>query len=130
MGHEDLLEDTHWVLRTRHRRLRIGDLMIAVAMIALALAVVSLADLASGQRLLLATIALASLGLQWAQWGLAGIRTTQSRSGAGMLLGVLSSLIALAMLVFLVFLGLVFPQGAALLSVMMLLLVVYQTTWD
>ena len=57
-------------------------------------------------------------------------RYYRSRPGVVMLLGVLSSLMALAMFVFLVILGLVFPQGAALLSVMMLLLVVYQTTWD
>jgi hypothetical protein len=34
------------------------------------------------------------------------------------------------MFVCLILLGLVFPQGAALLSVMMLLQVVYLTTWE
>ena len=44
--------------------------------------------------------------------------------------GVFSSLMALLMFVCLFLLGLVFPQGAALLSVMMLLQVVYLTTWE
>jgi hypothetical protein len=34
------------------------------------------------------------------------------------------------MFISLVVLGLVFPQGAALLSLMMLIFVVYLTTWD
>lgn len=45
-------------------------------------------------------------------------------------MGVLSSFLALSMFVFLVILGLVFPQGAALLSVMILIQVMYLTTWD
>ena len=45
------------------------------------------------------------------------------------LLGVLSSLMALSMFMFLIILGLVFPQGAAILSVMMLIQVVHLTTW-
>ena len=47
-----------------------------------------------------------------------------------MILGVLSCILACSMFVSLVILGLIIPQGAALLGVAMLLLVVYMTTWD
>ena len=46
------------------------------------------------------------------------------------ILSILSCVVACLMFVSLVFLGLIIPQGAALLSVAMLLLVVYMTTWD
>jgi hypothetical protein len=45
-------------------------------------------------------------------------------------IGVISSVMALSMFVYPILLGLIFPQGAALLSVMMLLEVVYLTTWE
>ena len=47
-----------------------------------------------------------------------------------MFLGIISSFVAVAMFIAIVILGLVFPQGAALLSVLILIQVVYLTTWD
>jgi hypothetical protein len=129
MGHDHFLDGTPWLSRPRRRRLRIGDLMVVVAMTALGLTAVCLPELTGGERFLLGALALAFLGLQWAQWGLASIPVANSRPRMTILLGVLSSLMALSMFIFLIILGLAFPQGAALLSVMMLILVVYLTTW-
>jgi hypothetical protein len=128
MGSEQFLEGTRWLLRSRRRRLRIGDMMVAVIMIAIGLAAVSLPELTNGERLFLGALALLFPGLQWAQWGLAGIPAT--RPVITIVLGALSSIMALAMFIALVVMGLIFPQGAALLSVMMLFMVVYLTTWD
>jgi hypothetical protein len=130
MGRESFLEGTDWVLRTRRRRFRIGDLMVAVAMTAIGLCAISLPDLTGGERLFLGGVTLVFLGLQWTQWGLASLSANRSRPAKTVALGVLSSLLAMAMFTALVILGLVFPQGAALLSVMILIQVVYLTTWD
>ncbi len=46
------------------------------------------------------------------------------------MLGVVSSLLALAMFVLLFVLGLVYPQGAALESVLILIQVAFMSTWD
>ena len=104
--------------------------MVAVALAALGFTAVTLPDLSGGEQLFLGLVALAVLGLQWVQWGIASVPAHRLWSGANTLLGILSSLIALFMFVGLILLGLVLPQGAALISVMMLLLVVYLTTWD
>jgi hypothetical protein len=124
------LDETNWLLRTRRRRFRIGDLMVGVAVAAIGLSAISLPGLAVGERLFLGAITLAFLGLQWIQWGLASVRASRSWPGKTVLVGILSSFLAVAMFVMLFILGLVFPQGAALLSVMILIQVVYLTTWD
>jgi hypothetical protein len=130
MGSENLFEGIHWLVRHRRRRFRIGDLMVAIAMTAIGFSAVSLPGLTGGERLLLGVVAVAFLGLLWAQWGLASIPSVRARPSVSVLVGVISSLMALSMFVCLVLLGLVYPQGAALLSVMMLLQVVYLTTWE
>lgn len=130
MGREYFLDGTDWLVRSRRRRLRIGDLMIAIAITALGLAAISLADFTPGARNLVATVTLGLLALQWTQWALASVQVNQSHPGKMLLLGILSSFAALAMLLALIVLGLVFPQGTALLTVMILIQVVYLTTWD
>jgi hypothetical protein len=104
--------------------------MVAVAMTAIGLAVIALPKLSGGERCFLAVVTLAFLTLQWTQWGLASIPAGESLRARRALLGIVSSFLAMAMFVLLFILGLVFPQGAALLSVMMLIQVVYLTTWD
>jgi hypothetical protein len=130
MRHEDFFEGIHWLARSRRRRFRIGDLMVTVAMTAIGLSAISLPDLTGGERLFLAVVAVVFLGLLWAHWGVASIPTVWAWPGVNVLIGVVSSLMALSMFVCLILLGLVFPQGAALLSVLMLLQVVYLTTWE
>jgi hypothetical protein len=130
MGRDHFLEGTDRLARSRRRRLRIGDLMVAVVMTAIGLSAISLPGQSGSERLFLAAITLTFLALQWAQWGLASTPTHRSRPGMTIILGIISTFLALAMFVVLIILGLVFPQGAALLSVMILIQVVYLTTWD
>ncbi len=127
MESEHFCEGTHWPLRSRRRRLRIGDMMAAVATTAVGLAAVILPEVTGGGRLFVGAFALFCQGLQWAQWGLASIPDNQP--AITMLLGALSSIIAVSLFIGLVVLGLVFPQVAAIFSVMMLISVVYLTTW-
>jgi hypothetical protein len=130
MRQEPFFDGPDWLLRGRRRRFRIGDLMVGVAVVAIGLSVISLPSLTGGERLFLGAITLAFLGLLWIQWGLASVRASRSWAGKTVLLGILSSFLAVAMFVMLFILGLAFPQGAALLSVMILIQVVYLTTWD
>ncbi len=66
-------DGTPWTLRLRCRRLRIGDMMVAVGMTALGFAAVSLPELTGGARLFLGAICTSCLGLLRAQWALASI---------------------------------------------------------
>jgi hypothetical protein len=104
--------------------------MVAVAMTAIGLSAISLPDQTGGERLFLGVVAVAFLGLLWAQWRIASIPAARARPGVSIFVGGLSSIMAISMFICLILLGLAFPQGAALLSVMMLLQVVYLTTWD
>ena len=130
MDQEVLFDGKRWGACSQRRRFRIGDLMVTVAMTALGLSAISLPDLTSSERLFLGVFALAFLGLLWTQWGLASIPLARARPGINILVGFLSSLMALSMFICLILMGLVFPQGAALLSLMMLILGVYLTTWE
>jgi hypothetical protein len=117
------------VSSARRRRLRIGDLMVAVVLTALAISTVTVVELV-GHKWLMGTFTFVFLGLLVAQRGIASISCRRFRPAIDTLLGVLSCVLALSMFVSLVVLGLIIPQGAALISVAMLLLVVYMTTWD
>jgi hypothetical protein len=128
VGNPYSFDGTPWPLQARSRRLRIGDMMAGVVMAALGLTAVSPSELSGGARWLLGAFALASLGLLWAQWGLASV--TATRPAITALLGALASIIALLTLAAVIALWFVFPQAAAVLSVMMLLFVIYMTTWD
>jgi len=130
MGREHLLDESNWLLLSRRRRLRIGDLMVAVALTALALSVGSLSNLTSDQRLGFGVLALVFLGLQVAQWGIAGIPPGRVRPGMNALFCFLSFLMALLMLACLITLGLIFPEGLALVVGAMIVLAIYLTTWD
>jgi hypothetical protein len=127
MGNEHFVDETPWLLPYRRRRLRIGDMMAAVVVTAVGLAAVSLPGLAGGARCFIGAFALLYVGLQWAQWGLASIRTSEPL--ITLLLGAVSSITAISMIIGLVGLSLVFPQVAALFSVMLLVLVLHQATW-
>ncbi len=130
MGREHLIEKSNWLLLPRRRRLTIGDLMVAVALAAFALSVGSLADLTSGERLRFGLLTLIFLGLQTAQWRIAGISSGQGRSASNVLSCILSFLIALLMLICLIVLGLVFPERLPVVVGTMLVLAIYLTTWD
>lgn len=128
MPPESSFDGTPWPLQSRSRRLRIGDVMAGVVMAALGLAAVSPRELSGGARVLLGAFVLLSLGMLWAQWGLASV--TAARPAVTALLGALASIIALLTFASVLALWFAFPQAAALLSVMLLLFVIYMTTWD
>ena len=97
MEQDVLFDGKHWDAGSRRRRLRIGDLVVTVAMTALGLSAISLPDLTGSERLFLGVFALAFLGLLWSQWGLASIPLARARPGVNILVGVVSSLMALSM---------------------------------
>ncbi len=130
MAHDGFHEGPNWLLSSRRRRLRIGDLMVAVVMTAIGLSAIMHSDMTARSTLLLALFAVGFLALLWAQWGLANISPKRPQTLWVASRGILSSILALAMFVVLIVVGLVVPQAAALLSVMMLIQVVYLTTWD
>jgi hypothetical protein len=118
-----------WVLSTRRRRVRIGDLMVAVALTSLGISTVTVVE-HTGDKWLLGTFTFAFLVLLVGQRRIAGLSVRKFRPAIHTFLGILSCVVPCLMFVSLVFLGLIIPQGAALLSVAMLLLVVYMTTRD
>jgi hypothetical protein len=130
MGREHLLDESNWLLLSRRRRLRIGDLMVAVGIAAVALSVGSLSNLTSGTRLGSGVLALVFLGLQVAHWAIVSISPGRVRPAINALLCTLSFLIALLMFVCLIILGLIFPEGLALVVGTMIVLAIYLTTWD
>ena len=130
MGRDHLIERPDWLLSSRRRRFRIGDLMVAVVMTAIGLAVISLPELTLGERSLLGAAVLSFLGLEWTQWALAGTPARQAHHSVAIVRGMLSALLPLTMFVALVVLGLFYPQGVALLSLLIVIHVVYLTTWD
>ena len=133
MGREDWLDQFQWLLISRPRRLTIGDLMIGVALAALGcftLTVTLHSQLSGGERAAFGILALVLFAMQAAQWRLASIPTHRMRSGMNTLLGIVSCLVALSTFVCLFILAAAFPEGAALVVVAMLVLVVYLTTWD
>jgi hypothetical protein len=125
----DHLLGPKWVLTARRRRLRIGDLMVFVALTALAISTVTVTELIR-DKWLMGTFTLVFLVLLVGQRGIAGISCRRFRPAIDIFLGITSCVMAISMFIALVVLGLIIPQGAALLSMAMLLLVVYMTTWD
>jgi hypothetical protein len=130
MSRQQVLDGQRFLTSSPRRRFRIGDLMIAIAMIAIGLSALGVPDLTSRQRFFLGLFAIAFLALLWAQWALASMPRASVRPVVSSLVGFVSALMALSMFVCLFLVGLVFPQVAALLSVMMLVQVVYLTTWE
>jgi hypothetical protein len=130
MGREHLLDESNWLLLSRRRRLRIGDLMVAVALTAAALSVGSLSNLTSDQRLAFGVLAVVFLGLQVAQWGIAGIPPGRLRPAINALFCIISFLTALLMLACLIVLAIIVPEGLALVVGTMIVLAIYLTTWD
>ena len=103
--------------------------MVAVALTSFGISTVTVVEQTS-DKWLMGTFTLAFLVLLVGQRGIAGVSVRKFRPAIHTFLGILSCVVPCLMFVSLVFLGLIIPQGAALLSVAMLLLVVYMTTWD
>jgi hypothetical protein len=130
MGQHQVLDGPRFRMRSSRRRFRIADLLVGVAMTAIGLSAIGLPDLTGRERSFLGLFATAFLAMLWAQWAVASMPRTVARPALDLVVGLLSALMALSMFVCLILVALVFPQAAALLSIMMLLQVVYLTTWE
>jgi hypothetical protein len=130
LRHDNPFDGLSCILLRRRRRLRIGDLLVVVALVALGVSVLTLPEMTDGGRPLMGLLIAAYLALVLLQWGLASVTFRRPRPMLDALLGGLSSVTALSAFAGVVILGLIVPQAAALLSVITLLVVVYMTTWN
>jgi hypothetical protein len=133
MGHEHPVDDDRWLWTARPRRLNLGDLMFGVALAALgsfALVLVFRSGLSDGLRAAFGVVTLLLFAMQAAQWRLGSIPTTDPRSGRHLLLGIASYLLATAMFVTLLVLAALFPDGAALVALALVVTAIYLSTWE
>jgi hypothetical protein len=130
MGRDHLLDESKWLLLSRRRRFRIGDLMVAVALTGVVLSVGSICDPTGDRRLGPGVLALVSLGLQVALWRIASIPPHRDRPALNALFCTLSFLTALLMIACLIVLALIFPEGLTLVVGAIIVLAIYLTTWD
>jgi hypothetical protein len=133
MGRDQLLDDFPWFVISRPRRLTLGDLMAGVVLAALgsALWAVSLqSQWSDDQRAAFGVVTLIILGLQAVQWALAGIKTRRPRPALDTLLGFISYFLAMVIYLCLFVLAIGFPEGAGLVVLTMLVIVIYRATWD
>jgi hypothetical protein len=133
MRHEHGLEEFPWLRISRPRRLTIGDLMVGVALAALGACGLSMtlrSQWSGGEQSAFGILVLIVLGLQVVQWGLASIPIRRVRAGMNTFLGIVSYFVAMVTYVCLFILAAAFPEGAVLVVVTMLVLVIYRTTWD
>jgi hypothetical protein len=133
MGDERPVDDYRWLWTARPRRLNLGDLMFGVALAALgfsALALVLRSELGDGRRAGFGLLTLLLFAMQAVQWRLGGIPVRDPRSGGSVALGVVSYLVAMAMFVALLALAALFPDGAALVVLALIVVAIYLSTWE
>ena len=133
MEDERPVDDYRWLWTARPRRLNLGDLMFGVALAALgsaAMALVLRSGLGDGLRAAFGLVTVLLFAMQAAQWRLGGIPIQDPRSGRYLLLGIASYLLAMAMFVALLALAAIFPDGAALVVLALVLVAIYLSTWE
>jgi hypothetical protein len=133
MGNERPVDDYRWLWTARPRRLNLGDLMFGVALAALgccALALVLRSELSDDRRAGFGVLTLLLFAMQAAQWRLGGVPVRDPRSGSSVALGIASYLIAMVMFVVLLGLGALFPDGAALVVITLIVTAIYLSTWE
>ena len=133
MEQEPPVDDYRWLWTARPRRLNLGDLMFGVALAALgcgALALVLRSELSDQRRAGFGALALLLFAMQAAQWRLGGVPLRDPHSGGSAALGFASYFIAMTMFAGLLGLAALFPDGAALVVLMLILAAIYLSTWD
>jgi hypothetical protein len=133
MADEPPVDDYRWLWTARPRRLNLGDLMFGIALAAMgcgALALVLRSELGDAQRAGFGVLAVLLFAMQAAQWRLGGVPLRDPRSGGAVALGVASYLIAMAMFAGLLGLAALFPDGAALVVLMLIVAAIYLSTWE
>jgi hypothetical protein len=133
MEHQRPVDDYRWLWAVRPRRLGLGDLMFVVALAALgcfAMVLVLRSELGGGRRAAFGLVALLLFAMQAAQWRLGGLPAIDPRSRRELLLGIASYLLAMAMFVLLLALAALFPDGAALVVLALVVVALYLSTWE
>jgi hypothetical protein len=133
MGHERPVDEFRWLLTARPRRLNMGDLMFGVALAALgclALTTVLRSELGDGLRAAFGIVTVLLFAMQAAQWRLGSIPVNDPRSRKCVLLGVASYALAMNMFGCLLALSALFPAGAAIVVVALIVIAFYLSTWD
>jgi hypothetical protein len=111
----------------------IGDLMVVVVIAALACLAVTAtlrSSLDNGDRSAFGLLVLVLFTLQAAQWRLSRVPSGPQDSWKNALLGAFSYVVGMTMFVGVFVLACVFAEGASYVVLTMLVLIVYQTTWD
>jgi len=134
MEHEHPADDYRWLWTVRPRRLGLGDLMFAVALAALgcfATVLVLRSDVGDFRRAAFGLVTLLLFVMQAAQWRLGGLPAKDDpRSRRELVLGIASYLLAMAMFVFLLALAALFPDGAAVVVLALIVVALYLSTWE
>lgn len=133
MGDERPVDDFRWPWAVRPRRLNIGDLLFLVglaALVAFAMSLVLRSELDDGHRAAFGVLALLLLAMEAAQWGLGGLPADDPRSRRELWMGVVSYLLAMAMFVVLLALAALFPDGAAIVVLILVIAGLYLSTWE
>jgi hypothetical protein len=135
MARPQQFEDFDWRTISRPRRLTIGDLMFVVALAALGVCTITRivdSTLTGDEQIVFVIAVTIPIALQATQWRIANLaaRRARARSKTASLLDALAVLVAFLTFVCLFIIAVAFPQGAALVVVTMLVLVVYRATWD
>jgi peptidoglycan/LPS O-acetylase OafA/YrhL len=133
MGDEHPVDDYRWLWTARPRRLNLGDLMFGVVLAALgsfALTLVLRSELSDQGRAGFGALTLLLFAMQAAQWRLGGVPVRDPRSASSVALGVASYLIAMIMFVDLLGLAALFPDGAALVVIVLIVMAIYLSTWE
>jgi hypothetical protein len=133
MDYDRPVDDYRWLWTARPRRLNLGDLMFGVALAALgclALVLVLRSELSDGRRAAFGMASLLLFAMLAAQWRLGSVPNNNPRSRRELLLGIASYVLAMAMFLLLLALAALFPDGAALVVLAMVVMAIYLSTWD
>ena len=133
MEHGRALGDDRWLLTARPRRLNLGDLLFFVVLAALGCFVLVLtarAEMGDGRRVAFGLGALLLFAMQGAQWKLGGLRASDPRSRRELMLGIASYVLAMAMFLLLLAIAAMFPDGAALVVLALVVVALYLSTWE
>lgn len=127
-------EATRWTWTARPRRLNLGDLMFGVALAALgclATVLVLRSELGNGLRAAFVFATVLLFAMQAAQWKLGGLPhpAHDPRSRRELLRGIASYLLAMGMFLLLLTLAALFPDGAALVVLTLIVAALYLSTW-
>ncbi len=123
------MTDSDGPILSRRRRMKIGDLMMMIALVGLSMAIGAASSI-PGARIPLGFFAFALLMMQTLLWRVARQAPSRDRGVTAVTMASLSLFLALSFLLCLILIGLTSANLLPLLVGTMLILAIYQTTWD